>query len=102
MTWPLVLHLGSDSTVDASDSLNDTWKVAWIGHALLHEPLHLFQSNTLWPNKHSLAFTDSLLGYAPAGLVAAQGPHAALVVYGLLVIFAYALAFLGAYLLAGE
>jgi hypothetical protein len=102
MTWPLVFHLGSQAAQDTYDAPFQTWQVAWIGHALLHHPLSLFQSNIYWPEKDSLAFSDVLLGYAPAGLIASQGLQAALVVHNLLVLFAYALAFLGAYLLARE
>lgn len=79
-----------------------TWQVAWIGHALLREPLELWQANTFWPYSDTLAFSDALIGYAPAGLAAQGSPHAALIVYNLLFLFAYALAFLGAYLLARE
>ena len=49
MTWPLVLHLGTDIGKDTGDPLLQTWQVAWIGHALLHSPLHLWQANTFWP-----------------------------------------------------
>jgi hypothetical protein len=102
MTWPLVLHLGGHVNTDLGDPLFETWQLGWIGHALVHEPLHLYQSNRFWPEHDSLAFTDVMVGFAPAGLIAQTGPHAALVVHGLLFIFSYALAFLGAYLLASE
>jgi hypothetical protein len=104
MTWPLVVHLGSETQfVDSwGDPLYLTWQVAWIGHALLQSPLHLLQSNFYFPVKNNLALTDVLFGYAPAGLLASSGPHAALIVHNLLFIFTYALAFLGAYLLARE
>jgi hypothetical protein len=103
MTWPLVLHLGSETAqVESYDPLYLTWQVAWIGHALLHAPLHLFQSNLYWPLADNLTFTDVVFGYAPAGLFAAHGPHAALVVHNLLFIYTYAFAFFGVYLLARE
>ncbi len=102
MTWPLVLHLGSDIGKDLGDPLLQTWQVAWIGHALLESPLDLWQANTFWPYTDTLAFSDALVGYAPAGLVGQESPHAALVVYNLLFLGAYGLAFLGAYLLARE
>jgi hypothetical protein len=102
MTWPLVLHLGSDIGKDLGDPLLQAWQVAWIGHALLHAPLHLWQANTFWPYDDTLAFSDALIGYAPVGLLSQSSPHAALVGYNLLFLFAYALAFLGAYLLARE
>ncbi len=102
MSWPLVLHLRSDIGEDLGDPPFVVWQLAWIGHALLHQPLHLFQANMSWPLADSLAFSDAPVGYAPAGLVAQLGPHAALAVYNLLFVLAYALAFIGAYLLARE
>jgi hypothetical protein len=102
MSWPLVLHLGSDIGKDLGDPLLETWQVAWIGHALLESPLDLWQANTFWPFDDTLAFSDALVGYAPVGLLAQGSPHAALVAYNVLFLFAYALAFLGPYLLARE
>jgi hypothetical protein len=104
MTWPLILHLGTETPVVDTwgDPLYLTWQVAWIGHALLHAPLHILHSNVAYPIKSNLAFSDVLFGYAPAGLFASSGPHAALIVHNLLFIFSYALAFFGAYLLARE
>jgi hypothetical protein len=101
MTWPLIWHLGSTVPRDIGDPLAEAWQPAWGGHALLHQPLHFFDANRFWPTSYSLAFGDALIGYAPAGLIG-SGPHAAMVRYDLLFIFAYALAFFGAYLLARE
>ena len=101
MFWPLALHLGRDIPLDLGDPLSQTWQVAWGGHALAHQPLDYFQSNQFWPLPDSLAFSDALAGYAPAG-VFGSGVHAAVVHYDLLFLFAFALAFLGAHLLARE
>ena len=102
MTFPLALHVGREIGKDLGDPLLQAWQVAWIGHALLHEPQELWQANTFWPYDDTLAFSDALVGYAPAGLVAQASPQAALVVYNLLFLGAYALAFTGAYLLGRE
>src|SRR4051794_29891531 len=101
MHWPLPLHIGRDVPRDLGDPLPQAWQVAWDGHALAHQPLDFFQANVFWPLKNSLAFSDALVGYAPLGLIG-SGPHAAVVRYDLLFLFAYALAFFGAYLLARE
>src|SRR5947207_2247537 len=101
MNWPLVLHLGHDIPKDLGDPLAQSWQVGWDGHALAHQPLHFFDSNQFWPLHDTLAFSDALVGYAPAGLFG-SGPHAAVFRYDLLFLFAYALAFAGAYLLARE
>jgi hypothetical protein len=101
MNWPLVLHLGENIPKDLGDPLPQSWQVAWGGHALAHQPLEFFQSNQFWPLDDTLAFSDALIGYAPAGLIG-SGPEAAVARYDLLFLFAYGLAFAGAYLLARE
>src|SRR3954452_17694773 len=101
MHWPLPLHLGRDVPRDLGDPLPQAWQVAWGTDALAHQALDFFQANVFWPLKNSLAFSDALVGYAPFGLIG-SGPHAAVVRYDLLFLFAYALAFFGAYLLARE
>ena len=101
MNWPLALNLGETIPKDLGDPLPQSWQVAWGGHALQHQPLEFFQSNQFWPLDDTLAFSDALLGYAPAGLIG-EGPEAAVVRYDLLFLFAYALCFAGAYLLARE
>jgi hypothetical protein len=101
MHWPLVLHLGEDIPKDLGDPLVQAWQVSWGGHALATQPLEFFQSNQFWPLDDTLAFSDALLGYAPAGLIG-SGSEAAVVRYDVLFLFAYALAFVGAYLLARE
>jgi hypothetical protein len=100
-TWPLVLHMGSRISPDIGDPVRTAWEVAWVGHAMLHSPLHLFDSNAFYPHPLSLAFSDSLLGYGPAAFFG-SGTIAALVRYNLLFLFAWSLCFFGAYLLARE
>jgi hypothetical protein len=101
MTWPLLIELGDVVPRDIGDPLAIAWQPAWGGHALLHQPLDFFDANRFWPIQDSLAFGDALVGYAPAGIIG-RGPDAAMVRYDLLFIFAYALAFFGAYMLARE
>jgi hypothetical protein len=101
MHWPLVLHLGDAIPKDLGDPLPQAWQLGWGGHALANQPLHFFQSNQFWPLHDTLAFSDALVGYSPAGLIG-SGPHAAVARYDLVFMFAYALAFAGAYLLARE
>ena len=99
--WPLILNLGSDIPLDLGDPLPQAWQVAWDGHALLNQPLSFFQSNQFWPLHDTLAFSDALIGYTPAGIIG-SGPGAAVARYDLLFLFAFALCFFGAYLLARE
>ncbi len=100
-TWPLILHLPSRIAPDLGDPIRTAWEIAWVGHAMLHSPLHLFDANAFYPRPLSLAFSDSLLGYGPAAFFG-SGTVAALVRYNLLFLFAWSLCFLGAYLLGRE
>ncbi len=100
-TWPLVLHMGSRIAPDLGDPIRTAWEISWVGHAMLHDPSHLFDANAFYPLPLSAAFSDSLLGYGPAAFFG-SGTVAALVRYNLLFLFAYSLCFAGAYLLARE
>jgi MFS family permease len=100
-SWPLILHLPSRIAPDLGDPIRTAWEISWVGHAMLNDPLHLFDSNAFYPHPLSLAFSDSLLGYGPAAFFG-SGTVAALVRYNLLFLFAWSLCFLGGYLLARE
>jgi hypothetical protein len=100
-SWPLVLHLPSRIAPDLGDPVRTAWQISWVGHAMLHDPLHLFDANAFYPHPLSLAFSDSLLGYGPAAFFG-SGTVAALVRYNLLFLLAWSLCFVGAYLLARE
>jgi hypothetical protein len=100
-SWPLVLHMSTRIAPDLGDPVRTAWQVAYVGHAMLHDPLHLFDANVFYPHPLSLAFSDSLLGYGPAGFFG-SGAVAALVRYNLLFLFAWSLCFVGGYLLARE
>jgi hypothetical protein len=99
--WPLPVRLSTHVPKELADPLLQAWQVAWGGHALTSQPLDYFASNTFYPLKNSLAFSDALVGYSPAGLIG-DGVGAALTRYNLLFLFSYAVAGTGAYLLARE
>ena len=101
MSWPLALHLGERIPQDVIDPLNQTWQLAWGGHALRTGPGALWQGNAFFPVQDSLAFSDSLLGYAPIS-VRLSGTRGALTAYNIAFITAYAMCFVGATLLARE
>jgi len=78
-----------------------SYLIAWDGHALLHEPVNLWQTNTFYPAPYALAYTDSLLAYAPAAFLG-TGPEAAVLRYNILFILAQALVLFGGYVLARQ
>ncbi len=101
MHWSVVRDLGKGIPGDLGDPLLQTWQLAWGGHGLLTQPLRVFETNAFAPLRNSLAFSDSLLGYAPLGIVG-SGVDAAVTRYGLVFLLAHALAFAGTYLLARQ
>ena len=101
MTWPAALHPSNTLPEDLGDPPLEAWILAWTGHAVANDPSHMWHTNTFFPTTYNLAFTDTLLGYLPANLIG-TGWVAAVIRYNLLFIFAFALAFVGAYALVRQ
>jgi hypothetical protein len=101
MTWPTLRYPLYTIPQDIWDPTLQAWQVAWSGHALLTDPANLWNSNTFFPEKDGFAFSDSLLGYAPAGMIG-TGPAAALLRYNILFVLAHALSVIGAYALVRQ
>ncbi|WP_232533919.1 hypothetical protein [Plantactinospora sp. KBS50] len=101
MTWPTLRYPMHTIPQDIWDPTLQAWQMAWSGHAVLTDPTRLWQSNTFYPEPWSFAFSDTLLGYAPAGMLG-TGPVAALLRYNIMFVLAHALATFGAYALARQ
>ncbi|WP_163567877.1 hypothetical protein [Fodinicola feengrottensis] len=101
LTWPTLLHPASTVPADLGDPLAQSYVVAWGGHALLTNPAGLWDASNFFPEHMTLAYSDSMLGYAPFGLIG-SGPAAALVRYNLLFWWVAALASVSAYALARQ
>ncbi|MFI9642562.1 hypothetical protein ACIG87_21295 [Micromonospora sp. NPDC051925] len=101
LTWPTLRDPASTIPQDTGDPTLQAWQVAWGGHALLTNPLQLWHSNTFYPEPYTYAYSDTLLGYAPFGMIG-DGPVAAVVRYNLLYVLTHALALFGAYALARQ
>ncbi len=101
LTNPLVLHLAG-AVEDKQDGLLNTWIIAWVGHALITDPLHLFDANIFFPYPNSLAFSEALL---PQGLFALPFNLAfgnTILGYNLVLLASFMLAAYGMYLLVIE
>lgn len=98
MTWPLAKQLHLVIPHDLGDPLLQAYTLGWLSEALRTDPGGIWDTNTFWPATDSLLFTDTLLGFAPAALFATDATRV-LVVYNLLFIGSFALAFLGMYAL---
>ncbi|WP_230393894.1 hypothetical protein [Plantactinospora alkalitolerans] len=101
MTWPTLRYPKHTLPQDYWDPTLQAWQVAWSGHILLTKPAQLWQSNSFFPENWTFAFSDTLLGYAPAGMIG-HGPEAAILRYNILFVLAHALAVVGAYALVRQ
>ncbi|MFI6762524.1 hypothetical protein ACIBF5_25660 [Micromonospora sp. NPDC050417] len=101
LTWPTVRDITTTIPQDTGDPLLQAWQVAWGGHAVLTDPLQVWHSNTFFPERYTYAYSDTLLGYAPFGMIG-EGPVAAVVRYNILYVLVHALAFVGAYALVRQ
>ncbi|WP_433112877.1 hypothetical protein [Micromonospora sp. CA-246542] len=101
LTWPTLRHPATTIPGDLGDPLLQAWQVAWSGHALLTSPTDLWNSNTFYPETYTYAYSDTLLGYAPMGMLG-SGFTAAVIHYNLLYVLLHALASFGAYALVRQ
>ena len=69
MTYPQVLHL-RDGVHDDGDPLLNAWALAWVAHALPTAPAHVFDANIFYPDRRTLAYSETLIapGIAAAPL----------------------------------
>lgn len=101
LTWPTMRDITQTIPQDTGDPVLQAWQIAWGGHALLTDPTQLWHSNTFFPERYTYAYSDTLLGYAPFGMIG-EGPVAAIVRYNILYVLVHALAFVGAYALVRQ
>jgi hypothetical protein len=98
LTWPTLQYPLHTFPQDIWDPSRQAWQISWAGHILTTNPAALWQSNAFFPEPYSFAFGNSLLGYAPAGMLG-SGPLAAVLRYNILFVLAHALLAIGGYAL---
>jgi hypothetical protein len=98
MTYPQVLHM-EDGVHDPGDPLMVTWILSWVGHQLPRAPAHLFDANIFYPERNTLAYSETLV--VPGAIAAPL--HwlgvSAIVVYNLVFLSGFAISGVGVALL---
>ena len=61
LTWPYVTRL-RDAVVDTGDPYLISWILWWDYHQTFTNPLHLFDSNSFYPLRYTLAFSEHSYG----------------------------------------
>jgi hypothetical protein len=89
LTWPQIRRL--DAVADLGDPLFSIWRIAWVNHQILRDPLHLFDANIFYPERLTLTYSDPAL--VPALMSAPLfwiGVHQ-IVIYNLLLLSGFVL-----------
>ncbi len=60
-TWPLATNPAGLSRNDTHDTVHHEWILAWDAHALATNPLGLFDTNTFYPERDTLAYSDHII-----------------------------------------
>jgi hypothetical protein len=100
MTWPQAAHM--DEVRDHFDPPFSIWRLEWVAHQILYDPVRLFDANIFHPAPLTLAFSDAML--LPALLVApvlwfgASGP----IVYNVVLLSAFALSGIAMFVLVNR
>ena len=87
LTLPLSLEPATRAMALSADTRLFLWTLSWDVHALLHQPLRLFDANIFHPEPRTLAYSEHVVGSAIVGapfLVASGNPVLALNVVVLL------------------
>jgi hypothetical protein len=98
VTYPQVLRM-KDGVHDPGDPLMVTWVLAWVAHQLPRAPAHLFDANIFYPERNTLAYSETLV--VPGAMAAplqwiGMGP---ILVYNLVFLSGFVLSGVGAALL---
>ncbi len=81
LTLPLSLEPATRAMALSADTRLFLWTLSWDVHALLHQPLRLFDANIFHPEPRTLAYSEHVVGSALVGapfLVASDNPVLAL------------------------
>ena len=64
-TYPIARAPASYAFFNHSDAQLNMWILAWDAHAVARDPRHLFDANIFAPERRTLAYSETLLGYLP-------------------------------------
>jgi hypothetical protein len=97
----IVTHPKSLITGGLGDSLLWVWELGWQHHWLTHGG-DFWTSNQFYPAADNYAFGETLLGYFPFSVFAGDGQYDNVLLYNVLFVLSFALAFAGGYLLVKQ
>ena len=90
-TWPLITNPAGLSRNDTHDTVLHEWILAWDAHAIATVPLNLFNTNTFYPERDTLAYSDHIIVQGLLGAPLLWAGASPVLAYNLLLIFGLAL-----------
>jgi hypothetical protein len=99
LTWPLASQMKT-TVSDLGDPLFVTWIIDWVCHAIVHQPLHLYDAPIFHPGILPLAYSENLVAVALLVLPFHLAGLPPIVVYNIAFLLGFALSGYGAYVLA--
>ncbi|MCM3878592.1 MAG: hypothetical protein ND807_00650 [Vicinamibacterales bacterium] len=90
-TWPLASAPGRLGRNFQADTQLNAWTMAWVAHQVVHDPLHLFDANIFYPERHTLAFSEHLFVQSMMGAPVRWAGGSPILVYNLIFIAGMAL-----------
>ena len=100
LAFPLTVRPASRVMAASPDEKLYMWTLAWDTHAFTHQPLAIFEANIYYPERHTLAYSENLIGsavFAAPVLWLTDNPVLAM---NLVALLSCVLCGLGAYVLA--
>ena len=99
MAAPWSLHPASRVVTDNPDTHLFLWTLGWDTHALLAQPLHLFDANIFAPMPNTLAYSENAIGSLPFAAPVIWATGDLVLALNLVLLSACALCGVGAYAL---
>jgi hypothetical protein len=97
---PLSLAPATKALPLSADTRLFLWTISWDVHALLHQPLSIFDANIFFPEPRTLAYSEHLIGSAVLGAPALLATGNPVLALNVIVLLSCVLSGLGAYTLA--
>ncbi|HKW03314.1 MAG TPA: hypothetical protein VJN96_26050 [Vicinamibacterales bacterium] len=99
MAYPFSLHPAAGVLTIGTDTDLYIWALGWDVHAFLHHPFSIFDANIFYPFKHTLAYSENVIGSAMLAAPVIWVTHNPMLAFNLVALASIPLSAYGAYLL---
>ena len=98
LTYPTIFHL--NDALGGGDDVFNAWVLAWGTHAVMTDPLNVFNANMFYPATNSFAMSEHMLGLIPFTVPLSLLSADPIFIYNFLAFLTFVLTGFGTYLLA--